>query len=294
MARTIKPRSRLLCGLLLSLCTVHSLIHGPPATASATSVSSCSLAPTTEVREDLETFLLRGASLVYINLRFQDEAEQSDSVTFHRLELDLRMFQPWSWQRSTSRQGRSLLMLSDNYDVLSMSLLSIRVEHLDVTLRSSPRGCMSNMTSQAIYEEIRTLLLIDFKAGSDVDSGSSGSLSKDEHVCYRKVRQGDNDVAEFIYVCCHEEMEGVVQNGDGARAVCNDVTRDPWISLLLAAVMVIKILVVLFSPNLLPETVYRLKYATLKYVYHLPNQLTVSAVCIYLPVFLSLSIYLFS
>lgn len=281
MAPTTTLRSLLLYVVLLSWNTSRSEVPGPSATVSSSSLTSdCSVVPTTEVRDTLETLLLGGSSLVYIQLRFQDEAELSDSDTFHRLELDLGMFQPWSWQRSSSRQGRSLLMLSDHYDVLSMSLLTIRVGHLDVTLTSSPPGCLSNMTSRAIYEAIRALLLSDFRVGSNADPDGSGSLSKDEHVCYRQVRRGDNDVAEFVYVCCHDEQEMAVRDGVGAPrggAVCADVTRDPWIRLLLAAVVVIKVLVVLFSPNLLPETVYRLKYATLNYVYHLPHQQTVSA-----------------
>ena len=236
---------------------------------------SCVLLPTSsQVRDTLNEFLLGGASLVYIQLEFESEAGDGDPEAgrepFFRLERDLGMFQPWSWQRSTSRQGRSLLMLSDSYDVLSLSLLSMRVEHLHVTLTSSPEGCLTNMTAQALYQSLRTLLLNDFKAGKE-----GGSLSRDEHVCYREVRDDGEDVAEFIYVCCHNNPErGSAGFGEGAE--CDDVRQDPWISLLLLAVVVIKVLVVLFSPNLLPDSMYRLKYATLNYVYHLPQQGKVS------------------
>ncbi|KAK7101981.1 uncharacterized protein [Littorina saxatilis] len=246
-----------------------------PRNTGAISSGDCILSPTTHVRDELHTALQSGANLVYINLDLQDDGE-----VFYRLEKDLGIFEPWSWKRSTSRRGRSLLMLSDNYDMLSLSLLTIRVLYLDVTLTSSPSGCLGNMTSQEIYETLRTLLLNDFKVDATGDDPEgSGSFSRDEHVCYREIRRREDDKAEFVYVCCHNELERLILPGPGSpekKAVCTDVVRDPWISLLLAAIILFKVLVVLFSPSLVPETLYRLKYGTLKYVYHLPKDQTVT------------------
>nr|KAG5705592.1 hypothetical protein BaRGS_034790 [Batillaria attramentaria] len=118
------------------------------------------------------------------------------------------------------------------------------------------------MTSADLFDSFQRLLLNDFKPEAE---GNSGSLSKDEHICHREVRGDQDNYASFVYVCCHSDREGQGQ------VVCTDVLRDPWILSLLVAVLVIKVLVVLFSPSLLPESLYRLKYATLQYVYHLPQ-----------------------
>jgi hypothetical protein len=59
---------------------------------------------------------------------------------------------------------------------------------------------------------------------------------------------------------------------------CSEIRRDAWIALLLAAVLVIKIVVVLFSPNLLPESLYREKYDNAMYMYRFPEGEKVSDV----------------
>ncbi|PVD24198.1 hypothetical protein C0Q70_14668 [Pomacea canaliculata] len=149
-------------------------------------------------------------------------------------------------------------MLSDIYDVLSLSLLSIKVESLDVTLNVTSRGCWERMTSRELLDKLQSLLLDDFQVK---DQTSSSTHTKDLNICNQELRRVQNRAAQFVHVCCH-------RTHDDGKVVCNDVTSDPWLEVLFAAVLIIKVLVVLYSPSFLPESVYHHQTSYMQYVYH--------------------------
>ena len=69
------------------------------------------------VRDTLEGFLLSGAKLIELDLHL---ANYPPDFLDHRLQS---VFKPHHWVRSTGRQGRSLLVLEDNYDFMSLFFL---------------------------------------------------------------------------------------------------------------------------------------------------------------------------
>lgn len=207
------------------------------------------------MQETLQELVSGGVYLVNIHLNVQppDAAE-----SFNRISRDLGIFQPLDWRRTTSRQGQSMLMLSDIYDVLSLSLLSIKVESLDVTLNVTSQGCWERMTSRELLDKLQSLLLDDFQVK---DQTSSSTHTKDLNICNQELRRVQNRAAQFVHVCCH-------RTHDDGKVVCSDVTSDPWLEVLFAAVLIIKVLVVLYSPSFLPESVYHHQTSYMQYVYH--------------------------
>lgn len=156
--------------------------------SSHTTGSKCVLHPTTNVRDALLNVLSMKPSLVQLKLAFGNGDKKSaqnprrketdaKSDVISRLESDLHLFRPALWQRSTSRQGRSLLMLGDNFDILSLRLLSMRVESLSVTLTQQPLGCLDNMTSSAIKDHLLNLLLNDFQVDGEFDISEQWNTS---------------------------------------------------------------------------------------------------------------------
>ncbi|KAK7101544.1 uncharacterized protein [Littorina saxatilis] len=230
---------------------------GTPSTTRAT--PDCTLASVYRVRDTLEGFLISGAKLIEIDLTLQD---YPPDFLNHRLK---GLFAPRHWVRSTGRQGRSLLVLEDNYDFMSLFFLSIGVHEMNVTLRDSPRGCLKDLNKEETLNAIRDILLNDFKPPGQED----GSLSVDEHVCNMKVKDNDG-YAEFIYTCCHKSPDGYV--------ICEDVMEDDWLNVLLTFIIITKVLVVLYSPSFLPGSIYRLKYVATEYICHIPDNKPVKRV----------------
>ncbi|XP_048252729.1 uncharacterized protein LOC124146152 [Haliotis rufescens] len=169
------------------------------------------------------------------------------------------LFRPNLWIRSTSRQGQSLLMLDDNFEMLSLSLLGIGVVLMDVELHEKPQGCMNHLTPKERENSTRYMVFNDFKLPGPGEK--SGSLSKKERICNMRIVP-ENDKANFVYHCCHIDPDG--------NEICEDVHRDLWINVLLICIIIIKVMVVLYSPTFVPETFYRKKFTATEYVHHIP------------------------
>ncbi|KAK3769986.1 hypothetical protein RRG08_061958 [Elysia crispata] len=158
-------------------------------------------------------------------------------------------------------QGRSLLMLDETYDLKSLTTLAIGVEKLEVNLTDHPIRCLRKFEDreEETLRIVRSSFLRDF---ADPNQNTRGSLSPDEHICSKHV-EDDGGYAHFVYRCCRFDQDGEI--------VCLDVIEDNWIKVLLTLIIIIKVLVVLYSPMFLPETLYRIKYVAAQYLYHLPG-----------------------
>ena len=93
-----------------------------------------------------------------------------DSVTRH--------FHADHWYRSFNNHGRTLLTLSFDYDIVSLWLLSIGVEHMDVALKDEPKGCLGDLD-----EEVKFAVLLELMT-SDFQTEEKAVMAGDEpHVC---------------------------------------------------------------------------------------------------------------
>ncbi|KAK3100769.1 hypothetical protein FSP39_025068 [Pinctada imbricata] len=185
------------------------------------------------------------------------------NYTFNPLYGDIsENYKPWRWYRTRSQHGRTLLMLSFNYNVLSMSILTIGVDHHVVEIVDTPFGCFGNITVKDRVQLIRNLILDSFKQ----QQKSKSQIEYESHVertvfvCNEIIRNRDG-YARFLNRCCHQESDG--------KITCTDQVEDSWIGLLYACITLVKVFVFFFSPLLIPTKLYSASYVASEYVVNL-------------------------
>uniref|UniRef100_A0A0B7AZA9 Uncharacterized protein n=3 Tax=Arion vulgaris TaxID=1028688 RepID=A0A0B7AZA9_9EUPU len=215
--------------------------------------SPCWLVAQTDFSEQLSQYLGERAKL--IEMRLHLDGHPTDML--HDVLKDV--YNPYQWIRSTSRQGRSLLMLGDDYRYKSLSTLSIGVASLDVNVTDQPIRCIRGRSQEETLTIIRESFFRDFHDPTD---GKKGTFGLEDHMCNIQIINNLGD-AEFRYRCC--------QTITAANVSCHDLLQDQWVTFLLALIIIIKILVVLYSPLFVPDSLYRLKYVAGQYIYHVPD-----------------------
>ncbi|XP_050417814.1 uncharacterized protein LOC126831167 [Patella vulgata] len=172
---------------------------------------------------------------------------------------DQLAYKPGKWFRTKTQHGRTLLMLSFHYDILSMSILKIGVEKIPIVIKDEPFGCFNNLTSAKRMELIYEMLLDNFQVGKATKTGTDRS----DYVCHLVIRN-NTGYAEFVNACCSKE-EGVI--------TCSDQLDDKWITLLYLSITLVKFLMFLFFPLFMPTNMYSAVYVASEYVVKLKKAL---------------------
>ncbi|KAK3584425.1 hypothetical protein CHS0354_017703 [Potamilus streckersoni] len=162
------------------------------------------------------------------------------------------LYSPSHWVLARGRLGKGLLLLKHNYEILSLSTLSLNTQKMDISLIQSTPNCIEKMNVSTFEIAVRELLLDNFKKNEAGDA-----------ICNINIAE-DNGVANFFYKCCRRNSDGNIK--------CEDVTRDIWLTMLFTIIFLLKLYVILASPRLVPETFYRLKYVTSTYMHRLGNK----------------------
>nr|KAG5706263.1 hypothetical protein BaRGS_026045 [Batillaria attramentaria] len=197
----------------------------------------------------------KNVNLFKITFRFQNSSYRP----FH--ENIANLYKPYLWYRTRSRHGRTLLMLSFNYDVLSMNILTIGVTDATVTLQDGPPGCFNRLTPDGKMTLTRLLLLSRYDT---VKRSSYGQSAREEYVCNQVIKDNDG-YAEFVYNCCTRTVQGDI--------VCSDDDDDKWITILYFAITLVKVMMFLFCPKFLPTNMYSAMYVAAEYVVKLKQDL---------------------
>ncbi|XP_045164745.2 uncharacterized protein LOC123528804 [Mercenaria mercenaria] len=176
------------------------------------------------------------------------------------------VYKPFFWVRSTGRHGTGLLLLRPEYDVLSLTTLELGVETMHVNITENPSYCLSQLSYSDIEVLFRELVMNDFQ---NTSSGVIVKLKPTDHVCNMHVTDNDG-VAEFRFLCC--------QRSETNHISCSYLQSDTWLNVLFVVIVVLKVLVVLFSPRLIPDSFYRLKHVAAPYIHRLQQPLSVKAV----------------
>ncbi|CAC5408926.1 unnamed protein product [Mytilus coruscus] len=172
----------------------------------------------------------------------------------------------WRWHRTRTQHGRTLLMLSFHYDVLSMTILTIGVEPSEVLLQDNPFGCFGNITVEERGNLLRELILNDFY----VTKKTSSQIEYESHtmrVVYacNSVVKNYHGYGKFINRCCNLEPNG--------QLLCTDQVEDAWITLLYVCITLVKVMVFLFGPLMIPSHMYDVSYMASQYVVKLQKEL---------------------
>lgn len=224
-------------------------------------LKNCALIPEdTEITSHISDALSTGTKMIKYHLHIKRPDRQ-----FHGLN-ESRLYKPFFWVRSTGRHGTGLLLLRPEYDVLSLTTLELSVTTMHVNIVEEPSYCLSQLSYTDIEILIRELVMNDFQ---NTTSGEIVKLKPTDSVCNMHITN-DSGVANFRYSCC--------QRSETHHITCRFLQSDTWLKVLFVVITLLKILVVLFSPRLIPGTFYRLKHVAAPYIHRLNNPLILRTV----------------
>ncbi|KAL4227735.1 hypothetical protein ACF0H5_013171 [Mactra antiquata] len=155
------------------------------------------------------------------------------------------MYQPRHWVIATSATGRSMLMLREYFEPMSLHTLGYGVADLKLTLEQLPANCLDNMGKGDIKTLLRDSLLNNF--------GSEINLPESAEVCNRHVISDREGVANLVYICCKHDL-----NTPGA-VLCHENKETIWIQLLFISLFCIQAFIVAFCPLILPDSLFKAK-----------------------------------
>ncbi|BFZ08847.1 hypothetical protein BsWGS_11886 [Bradybaena similaris] len=207
--------------------------------------SKCWLVADKKFRDQLSVYLREKSKLIEMTINLRGHPEDR--------------YNPYIWIRSTSRQGRSLLTLGDDYKYKSMMTLSIGVVSLQIDVSDLPTRCMRGRDPEETLNIIRLSFFRNFIGPLGENKSTFGA---EEHLCNMQIFRKE-EFEKTQYRCC--------QLDSGGHMDCHDLTEDEWIDILLILINIIKFLTILYSPLFLPECLYRQKYEAGKYIYHVPR-----------------------
>ena len=218
--------------------------------------SECVLRPESgSFAKTLQEYLTEGVKLINYHLKIRNETIATD------VKRSSNMYRPDYWVRSTGRHGTGLLFLHPDFDVLSFMTLSYGVIDMSVNLIDEPENCTQQVQFNELEGLVRDVLLHDFQ-NATLDTYET-SFDADDQVCNMHILNSDGK-ADFRYYCCYKT--------ENHEAKCYYLKPDFWRNVLFAVIVVLKIIVLLFCPRLVPGTWYRLKSVAMSYTHRLESE----------------------
>jgi len=222
----------------------------PISRVSLSTLNQCELQPADySIVTDIKTAFEADTKMIKYHLHIRDPER------VFKNQSESEAYQLFYWVRSTGRHGTGLLLLRPDYDVLSLSTLELGVLTMDVDLVERPEGCLDRLTTVVIERLLRELVMNDFQ---NTTSGELVQLKPTDNVCNMHA-VNDDGTASYRYVCC--------QRDNNLHLTCSYLVSDIWLNILLATITLVKIFAVLFSPKLVPETLYRLNHFARPFIY---------------------------
>ncbi|KAL4229729.1 hypothetical protein ACF0H5_010118 [Mactra antiquata] len=186
-----------------------------------------------------------------------------------------KTYKPWKWYRTTSEHGKTLLTLSFNFDVLSLSILTIGVDRIKLRIRDIPEGCFRNLTAGDRINLIRDKVFDNFwrkrtqlptpEGNEDDDLILRGDdLTQSVFVCNEIVKE-EKGYAEFANRCCARDAEGNIS--------CSEYEDNYWITVLYICIALVKLMLFMFAPLLVPANMYTASYVASEYVAKLTHDI---------------------
>ena len=185
------------------------------------------------------------------------------------LRMDVsRTYKPWKWYRTTSDHGKTLLTLSFNFDVLSLTILTIGVQRVPLKIVDSPVGCFKELTAEERVDMLREKVFDNFKKRKTrklpEEEEEYSNRPEVTFVCNNVVREVDGR-AVFANRCCARDSEGNIS--------CSEQEDNLWITVLYVCIFLVKLMLFMFCPLLVPSNMYTASYVASEYVVKLAKEL---------------------
>ena len=227
-----------------------------------TSVEHCSLAPkNTSDEAKLKQMLEDGEKMLRYN--FILTGENASALLNDRHSV---MLKPLQWVLVSGRQGEGLLHLREQFDILSIFMLSIGVRDIEIKLVETPERCLETLKDAEVEMLLRQVVISGLNTTA-ADSKSDSESKSSESICNMHVLEEDGYV-DFRYFCCHFNEQDQLE--------CEYLHEDVWVAILLYMIAFLKLVVLLFSPRYIPGSYYRLKYLSAPYVHKLADGVKLS------------------
>lgn len=227
----------------------------------ASILKNCEVSPEDlEVTSHIKEALSAGTKMIKFHLQIKHQDRR-----FHGYN-ESSLYKPFYWVRSTGRHGTGLLLLRPEYDVLSLTTLELGVETMHVNITENPSYCLSQLSYSDIEVLFRELVMNDFQ---NTSSGEIVQLKPTDHVCNMHITDVEG-VADFRFLCC--------QRSETNHIKCSYLQSDTWLNVLFFVIVLLKVLVVLFSPRLIPDSFYRLKHIAAPYIHRLEKPFSFTSV----------------
>ncbi|XP_014791192.1 uncharacterized protein LOC106884358 isoform X1 [Octopus bimaculoides] len=162
-------------------------------------------------------------------------------------------YNPEVWYLSTYEHGLTLLKLPFQHAIFSLSTLERSVRYIDLRLRHSPRRCLEKLPFHERMNVVRKFQFDNLKQDKQL-----GFIS----ICNQIIKSKEGH-AEFVNFCCKKNNAG--------KIVCHEEDIGIWVSLLFWLLAALRLIILLFSPLLLPQSMYNAAYVMSEYTVKLKS-----------------------
>ncbi|CAH1799796.1 unnamed protein product [Owenia fusiformis] len=205
-------------------------------TTSVQDMLKCKLIPTSD---DIRNALADAESAKLIEYELEFENYTVNPL----LEQSIREnYKANIWQKAATKHGRTLVTMNFNYDVLSLSVLSLGVEKHTVVLKDEPVGCFGELSEMDRMDNVLWLLSRDFNSESPLPT-----IADDDYICHQ-VFHTSATTSRFVDKCCSVDID--------KNMACAVEFKSITLDVLLYFVLFLKIAVFLIVPYLIPCAVY--------------------------------------
>ena len=243
----------------LTLFGVQNVIEAVITTPVACSLNLSHSSLSKQIEERIED----KGSLRLVRYHFNIKNDTGPFSTANRGESFL--INPYSSVLAIDGAAKSLLHLKEYFVEMSLYTLNFSVAEYKVELDQWPTNCLVNVSATDLEIELKLLIFRNFGASR------SSAITLEGEVCsqYMKVIKhtsflsSDYTIGVPTYNCCRLDGKG--------QLICNDLEKSFWEDTIFAAVIILKMVFVLYSPIILP-TYDRKEEKYVNYIYKPTNK----------------------
>ena len=152
---------------------------------------------------------------------------------------DLYLVNPYKAVLAIDSTAKALLHLKEYFVPMSLFTLDFSVTDFNVDLVQTPANCLANVSATDLETEVKLLIFRNF------GTVRSSVISLEGEVCNQYIKVVDGNLGVATYNCCKLDA--------GGQFKCGDLERNVWTDVLFAAIIIVQVLFVLYSPSLVPK-----------------------------------------
>ena len=215
----------------------------------------CTLVPETQaLQTQVHQAANEGIQLLMFELHIESDGETISNPR-------ARQYKPYTWVTATSQQALMLLFLPPAYQIMSLYTLSSDVKTIHVTVKELPGHCLHQLSSIESEQLMRDMVMNNFQNKSD----SRVHVDQARTVCNMHILN-ETGTAVFMYWCCEQSAD--------SHTKCYYLKHNILMKILFMAITIFKLVIALYSPKLVPDSLYRVKSVAMNFIHTLDKTLS--------------------